>query len=136
MITRVNQRVAATLLVLAMSACSDRTPEPSAESPPVSSPVTSVSAPPTPPASVPDTAWILHGNDIGEQRHSVLDQINRDNVKDLGLAWSFNMYTRRGVEATPLMVDGTLYVTGSWSSDYRIIGLWRLSKYRFISFFL
>jgi quinohemoprotein ethanol dehydrogenase len=49
-----------------------------------------------------------------------LSQINRDNVSELELAWSFNMYTRRGVEATPLMVDGTLYATGSWSMVYAL----------------
>jgi len=58
--------------------------------------------------------------DTGEQRYSPLDQANRDNVEKLGLAWSFNMYTRRGVEATPLMVDGTLFVTGSWSMVYAL----------------
>ena len=72
------------------------------------------------PASIPDTQWSLHGNDWGEQRHSTLEQINRGTVKDLGLTWFFNMYTRRGVEATPLMVDGTLYVTGSWSMVYAL----------------
>lgn len=69
---------------------------------------------------VPDTEWRLHGNDFGEQRHSPLRQINADNVDQLGLAWHFNMYTRRGVEATPLMVDGTLYVSGSWSMVYAL----------------
>ena len=70
--------------------------------------------------ATPDTEWVLHGNDIGEQRFSELDQIHRDNVGELGLAWSFDMYTRRGVEATPLMVDGTLYVSGSWSMVYAL----------------
>ncbi|MFK8021798.1 MAG: PQQ-binding-like beta-propeller repeat protein, partial [Pseudomonadales bacterium] len=64
--------------------------------------------------------WNSHGNDWGEQRHSVLDQVNRDNVKDLGLDWSFDMYTRRGVEATPLVVDGIMYVSGSWSMVYAL----------------
>ena len=68
----------------------------------------------------PDTEWLLHGNDVGEQRFSPLAQINRDNVDELGLAWHFDMYTRRGVEATPLMVDGTLYATGSWSMVYAL----------------
>ena len=70
--------------------------------------------------SLPDTEWELHGNDVGEQRYSDLAQIHRGNVDELGLAWSFDMYTRRGVEATPLMVDGTLYVSGSWSMVYAL----------------
>ncbi len=72
------------------------------------------------PAAAPDTQWTLHGNDVGEQRYSALAQVNRDNVADLGLAWSFDLPTRRGVEATPLMVNGTLYVTGSWSIVYAL----------------
>ena len=69
-----------------------------------------------PPA--PDTQWRLHGNDVGEQRYSPLRQIDPTNIDKLGLAWFFDMYTRRGVEATPLMVDGTLYVSGSWSMHW------------------
>ncbi|TDG12834.1 PQQ-dependent dehydrogenase, methanol/ethanol family [Seongchinamella unica] len=77
-------------------------------------------AEPASPPAAPDSEWRLHGNDVGEQRHSTLRQINSDNVDKLGLAWSFDMYTRRGVEATPLMVDGTLYVSGSWSMVYAL----------------
>lgn len=67
-----------------------------------------------------DTDWQLHGNDFGEQRHSKLDQIDTENVEQLGLAWSFDMYTRRGVEATPLVVGRTLYATSSWSVVYAL----------------
>jgi len=70
--------------------------------------------------SIPDTEWPLHGLDVGEQRFSSLEQINRETVAELELAWSFDMYTRRGVEATPLMVGGTVYVTGSWSMVYAL----------------
>jgi PQQ-dependent dehydrogenase (methanol/ethanol family) len=71
-------------------------------------------------APLPDTDWAQHGNDYREQRYSSLEQVNRDNVQDLGLAWSFDMYTQRGVEATPLVVDGVMYVTGSWSMVYAL----------------
>jgi quinohemoprotein ethanol dehydrogenase len=71
-------------------------------------------------APLPDTDWTLHGNDWREQRHSALDQINRKTVEELGLAWTFNMYTQRGVEATPLVIDGVMYVTGSWSMVYAL----------------
>ncbi|QFU74452.1 PQQ-dependent dehydrogenase, methanol/ethanol family [Halioglobus maricola] len=97
---------------LALVACDGAAP-PQGEEPTVPS----VSSAPVGP---PDTEWVLHGNDVGEQRFSTLDQINRDTVDQLELAWSFNLYTRRGVEATPLMVDGTLYVTGSWSMVYAL----------------
>jgi quinohemoprotein ethanol dehydrogenase len=59
--------------------------------------------------------WPSYGLDYSEQRHSKLTQINAGNVKDLGLAWSYNLESNRGVQATPLVVDGIMYVTASWS---------------------
>lgn len=67
-----------------------------------------------------DEGWAGHGNDWGEQRYSTLDQVNTDNVDTLGLIWFFDLYTRRGVEATPLVVDGVMYVTSSWSMVYAL----------------
>ena len=68
-----------------------------------------------------DTAnWLSHGRTYDEQRFSPLDQINRDNVGELGLAWYFDVPTRRGMEATPIVVDGLMYVTGSWSIVYAL----------------
>ena len=69
---------------------------------------------------IADVEWRTHGNDFGEQRFSSLDQINKASVEQLGLAWSFDITTKRGVEATPLMIDGVLYVTGSWSVVYAL----------------
>lgn len=59
--------------------------------------------------------WLTHGRTYDEQRFSPLKQINHANVKTLGLAWSFDTETTRGLEATPLIVDGVMYTTGSWS---------------------
>ncbi|MBT2303932.1 PQQ-dependent dehydrogenase, methanol/ethanol family [Variovorax paradoxus] len=64
--------------------------------------------------------WPSHGLDYAETRFSKLDQINTDNVKELGLAWSYNLESTRGVEATPLVVDGIMYVTASWSVVHAI----------------
>lgn len=58
--------------------------------------------------------WPLHGRDYKDQRFSPLKQINENNVNQLGLAWSFEMKTHRGLQATPIMVNGVLYVTGTW----------------------
>ena len=60
-------------------------------------------------------SWLVHGRTWHEQRFSPLDQIDRSNVASLGPAWSFMMGTRRGLEATPIVVDGVMYVTGTWS---------------------
>ena len=60
--------------------------------------------------------WMSHGRTYDEQRFSPLAEIDRENVGDLGLAWYFDVPTHRGMEATPIVVDGRMYVTGSWSS--------------------
>jgi quinohemoprotein ethanol dehydrogenase len=59
--------------------------------------------------------WPLHGLDAQEQRHSPLTEIDRSNVKTLGPAWNYRVGSRRGLEATPLVVDGVMYATGTWS---------------------
>ncbi|HTH23653.1 MAG TPA: PQQ-binding-like beta-propeller repeat protein, partial [Vicinamibacterales bacterium] len=64
--------------------------------------------------------WLSYGRDYYEQRFSPLDQINDKNVAQLGLAWQFETATQRGLEATPLVVDGVMYATGSWSVTYAI----------------
>ena len=65
--------------------------------------------------SAEDVAWPEHGLNSAETRYSPLQDINRDTVADLGLAWSHTMGTRRGLEASPIMVDRTLYVSSAWS---------------------
>jgi PQQ-dependent dehydrogenase (methanol/ethanol family) len=64
--------------------------------------------------------WMSHGRTYSEQRYSPLDKVNAGNVKDLGLAWSFELATNRGVETTPIVVDGVMYVTSSWSLVYAL----------------
>src|SRR5580704_8191081 len=46
--------------------------------------------------------WPAVGLDYGETRFSKLDQINTENVKNLGLIWSYSLDSSRGVEATPI----------------------------------
>ena len=50
--------------------------------------------------------WMSHGRDYGEQRYSPLKNITDENVDKLGLAWSYKLDIDRGVEATPIVVDG------------------------------
>jgi quinohemoprotein ethanol dehydrogenase len=59
--------------------------------------------------------WPSYGLDHAETRFSRLSQINADNVKTLGLVWAYDLESTRGVEATPVVVDGIMYVTASWS---------------------
>jgi len=64
--------------------------------------------------------WPSHGRDYHEQRYSPLDRIHTGNVGQLGLAWSFDIDSARGIEATPLIIDGVMYVTGPWSVVYAL----------------
>lgn len=59
--------------------------------------------------------WLTHGGTYAEQRFSRLDQINAGNVGKLALAWSYDLDTARGQEATPLVIDGVMYTTTAWS---------------------
>ena len=70
-------------------------------------------------AEAKPTQWLTHYGDWRNRQHSGLDQITPATVGRLSLAWWMDMDTDRGVEATPIVVDGTMYVTGSWSILYR-----------------
>ena len=59
--------------------------------------------------------WLSYGRTYDEQRHSPLTAINDKNVGRLGLQWSADMDTARGQEATPIVVDGVLYISTAWS---------------------
>jgi quinohemoprotein ethanol dehydrogenase len=62
--------------------------------------------------------WMTTGRTYSEQRYSPLTQIDPTSVGKLGLAWHYQFDTDRGQEATPLMVDGVLYTTTSWSKVF------------------
>jgi quinoprotein glucose dehydrogenase len=73
--------------------------------------------------------WPYYGHDAGGMRYSPLTGINRENVSQLKIAWVFHTgdisdgkgnRKRSGFETTPLMVDGTLYLTTPFN---RVIAL-------------
>ncbi len=72
--------------------------------------------------------WITHHGDLQGHRFSPLDQINKDNVKGLHVAWTMalggveggGIWTHGGLEGTPLAENGYLYVTDGWGSVYKI----------------
>jgi alcohol dehydrogenase (cytochrome c)/quinohemoprotein ethanol dehydrogenase len=66
-------------------------------------------------AASPADEWLSYGHDYGEQRFSPLTAVNAGNVAQLGLAWSSDLDTARGQEATPLVHNGVLYVSTAWS---------------------
>jgi quinoprotein glucose dehydrogenase len=84
---------------------------------------------PSPTDTSSDDSWPFYGHDAGGMRYSRLTQINRTNVSQLKLAWTFHTgdisegsgrRKRSGFETTPLLVDGTLYLTTAFN---RIVAL-------------
>jgi quinohemoprotein ethanol dehydrogenase len=62
-----------------------------------------------------DGQWMSYSRTWDEQRFSPLALINEENVSRLGLAWYDDLNTYRGVQATPLYVDGVLYNASVWN---------------------
>jgi quinohemoprotein ethanol dehydrogenase len=64
--------------------------------------------------------WPEAGRDLAGTYHSPLEDINRANVKRLGFAWDYPLGTHRGLEATPLVIGGVLYVSGNFGRVYAL----------------
>ncbi|WP_380874380.1 PQQ-dependent dehydrogenase, methanol/ethanol family [Sphingomonas sp. DBB INV C78] len=64
--------------------------------------------------------WLSNGRGYAEDHFSPLTAINAGNIGQLGLAWSYDLDTDRGQEATPVIVDGVLYTTSAWSKVYAL----------------
>src|SRR5262245_26979589 len=66
--------------------------------------------------------WRSYGGELGSTRYSPLEQISRDNVKDLKIAWTWKSDNFGGrefkSETTPLFVNGVLYFT---AGDHRSV---------------
>src|ERR1700722_11230184 len=62
--------------------------------------------------------WMSYGRTYNEQRFSPLKEVTDRNVGQLGLAWHYDLDTRRGQEATPVVVDGVMYFTSAWSKVF------------------
>jgi glucose dehydrogenase len=98
-----------------------------AKPPPVAAPATP--APPRPSAGSLDAARLAHASDEPDQwftsgrdgagtYYSPLRDINADNVARLGFAWQYHLGTRRGLEATPIVIDGVMYAVGNFGRVY------------------
>tara|TARA_R110000772_G_scaffold141114_4_gene250422 strand:- start:54063 stop:56216 length:2154 start_codon:yes stop_codon:yes gene_type:complete len=109
-------------LLAAAVGCEQKASEPAAAPP---------APPPAPAVAAVDTArllaadaepgnWMTHGRTYSEQRYSPLSDLNAGNVDELGLAWYFDLPDDRGIEATPIIVDGVMYVTAAWSKIFAL----------------
>ena len=54
--------------------------------------------------------YVMQTLDYANTRYSKLDQINKDNVGDLQVAWTFSTGVLRGHEGAPLVINDTMYV--------------------------
>jgi len=63
----------------------------------------------------PAEEWLVHGRDYHHTHYSPLGDIDRDNVRGLSSAWSLEVGSQDRVEATPLVSNGTIYATTTWS---------------------
>ena len=64
--------------------------------------------------------WLTAGRDLQGTYYSPLDAINDGNVARLGFAWDYHLGTRRGLEGTPVVVDGVMYAPGNWGRVYAL----------------
>src|SRR2546427_156492 len=79
------------------------------------------------------TRWLMYGGDYANHRHSPLTQITPDNVGRLTARWAFQTDTLGKFEATPIVLDGVVYVTGpldtGWALDARTgRQIWRYKR--------
>jgi quinohemoprotein ethanol dehydrogenase len=65
-------------------------------------------------------AWLTPGRDAAGSYYSPLADINESNVQRMGFAWEYRLGTNRGLEATPIVVDGVMYTSGNWGRVYAL----------------
>ncbi|HEX6142452.1 MAG TPA: PQQ-binding-like beta-propeller repeat protein, partial [Geminicoccaceae bacterium] len=71
--------------------------------------------------------WLTHHKDFAATRYSTLDEIDKGNVKELKVAWTAalggieggGIWPHGGLEGTPIVEDGFMYVTDGWGSVYK-----------------
>ena len=72
--------------------------------------------------------WLTHHKDYAATRYSTLDEIKKENVQDLKVAWTFalggieggGIWPHGGLEGTPIVEDGVMYVTDGWGAVYKL----------------
>lgn len=75
--------------------------------------------------------WLTSGRDAGKTFYSPLDQINAETVSRLGFAWQVETGTNRGMQATPVAVDGVMYTSGVAGRVYALDAATGKSLWRF-----
>ena len=64
--------------------------------------------------------WLTGGRDYQQSYYSPLDKIKKNNVRELGFAWQYEIDTSHGFEATPIVVDGVMFSSGPMGAVYAL----------------
>jgi quinohemoprotein ethanol dehydrogenase len=64
--------------------------------------------------------WPAPAGDADGTYFSPLARINNVNATQLGFAWQYDLGTRRGQQATPVVIDGVMYTSGTWGFVYAL----------------
>ena len=67
--------------------------------------------------------WLMNHRTYDAQRYSPLDKVNKNNVKDLKLAYALAIggtAANENLQSTPLAEDGFLYIVDQWGVVYKI----------------
>lgn len=64
--------------------------------------------------------WLLNGGNFRGEHFSPLDQVNTANVARLGLDWTLDLPAPDGIAATPLVIDGTIYLSAAFSIVFAV----------------
>jgi quinohemoprotein ethanol dehydrogenase len=119
-----NRRIiVAAAAAFALGSCgqSPAPPAGSAAAPPAAKPAAAVDAARLIAADMEPGNWMSPGRTYDETHFSPLRKIDAANVKQLGLAWFYDLdAAHRGQESTPLVIDGVMYVTSAWSKVFAL----------------
>jgi quinohemoprotein ethanol dehydrogenase len=107
----------AAALTIGLSGCAGRAPPASVPAPVQPSPGALDAARLAAAASEPDQ-WFTPGRDSTGAYYSPLADINVGNVSRLGFAWQYHLGSHRGLEATPIVIDGVMYAVGNFGHVY------------------
>ena len=107
---------------VALAACGDKAAAPAAAAPAsvAASPAGQIDLARLEGIAKEPGAWLTTGRDAGKTHYSPVDQINRQTAGRLGFAWELKTGTNRGMEATPIVVDGVMYTSGTAGRVYAL----------------
>lgn len=71
-------------------------------------------------ASTEPDNWFTPGRDGAGTYYSPLDRIDTRTIANLGFAWEYPLGTQRGIEATPIVIDGVLFTSSNWGRVYAL----------------